>query len=246
MYQTNVPERVNALSEKSPESAVAKFMESIRKWRSFLIFHVIPNGPTKHKSKTQFGNIIQIGYRLLNTKLQTIEEKCVCIYTHPYVLSELTSQQTGITNEKMEIQWVSFLEAFVDLSEVLISNNAILMSFGVASLRYLEAAMELCHASFPNGSRWKRDWIDIELITGSVLEPELSLEQALRHMGIKPAWMFQDASAAVENSSALLSAIFGNWLHDYEQRTSSMPWPLLPEPPKATWFQRNFENIIQH
>jgi hypothetical protein len=61
------------------------------------------------------------------------------------------------------------------------------MSFGVASLRYLEAAMELCHASFPNGSRWKRDWIDIELITGSVLEPELSLEQALRHMGIKPA-----------------------------------------------------------
>lgn len=86
----------------------------------------------------------------------------------------------------MEIQGVLFLEAFVDLSEILVSNNAIPVSFGIESLRYLEAAMELSHASFPNGSRWKCDWMDIKLITGSVLEPELSLEQALRHMGIKP------------------------------------------------------------
>lgn len=244
MYETNVPERVNILSERSPESAVAKFMESIRKWRSFLVFHVIPNGPTRHKPKPPFGNIVQIGYRLLNAKLQTIENRCACIDTHPYAFSDLTSRQTGITNGKMEIQGVHFLEAFIDLSKILVLNNAIPISFGVESLRYLEAAMELSHASFPNGSRWKRDWIDIKLITGSVLEPELSLEQALRHMGIKPVWMFRDTSVAIENSSALLNAIFGNWLHDYEQRTSSMPWPLLPEPPQTTWFQRNFENII--
>jgi len=120
------------------------------------------------------------------------------------------------------------------------------MSFGIASLRYLEAAMESSHASFSNSSRWKRDWIDIELITGSVLEPELNLEQALRHMGITPVGMFRDTSATVENSSALLNAIFGNWLHDYEQRTSSMPWPIPPEPPQTTWFQRNFKHIIQY
>lgn len=246
MYRTNVPDRVNVLSEGSPESAVAKFIESIRKWRSFLIFHVILNGPTKHKPKPPFGNVVQIGYRLLNAKLQTIENKCVCVDIHPYVLSELTSQQTGITKWKMEIQGISFLEAFVDLSEILTSNNAIPMSFGVASLRYLEAAMELSHASFPNGSLWKRDWIDIKLITGSVLEPELNLEQSLRHIGIKPVWMFRDTSATVENSSALLNTVFGDWLRAYEDRASSIPWPLLSEPPQTTWFQRNFKHIIQY
>lgn len=246
MYQTNIPERVKTLSEGSPESAVAKFMESIRKWRSFLVFHVIPNGSTRHKPKPPFGNIVQIGYKLLDARLQTIENRCVCIDTHPYVFSDLVSRQTGITNGKMEMQWISFLEAFVDLSEILISNNAIPMSFGIESLRHLEAAMELSHASFPNGARWKREWIDMELITGSVLEPELSLEQALRHMGIKPVGMFRDTSAAVENSTTLLGAIFGNWLHDYEQFTSSMSWPLLSEAHQTTWFQRNFENIIQH
>lgn len=150
MNNANVPERVEILSEESPESAVARFLQLVRKKRYFLVFHVIPNGPTRRRPKSPLGNIVQIGYQLLDSKFRTIESDCVFIDTHPYQLSEMTMCQTGVTYARMGTDSVLFLEAFADISELISENDAVPMSFGVGSLRHFEAAMELSYASFQN------------------------------------------------------------------------------------------------
>lgn len=207
-----IAERLETLKKHVAASGVAKICVAMDAGKKFLLLDLEVNSPGDEEwTNPERDDIIQIGAVLLDSNLNEIDSLCVYIRTRNKPLSNHIIELTGITENDLATQGVSFPEAYQALTQ-LYDDKTIIASYGMYDSRHLTASIEHYNLPFPSPI-WAEDYINVKSPIASLLKPERrSLQYAVELLWIESSGRSHDALVDARDTAAVLRKLFTSYI----------------------------------